>query len=435
VAVPADALVALADHLRDRRAALMQAWREAVRTDPALTTNSALPRRDLNDDIPRLLSAFEREIRRLGSNPDANGGVSGDVASAHGLHRWQQGYDLREVTRELGRLNECVVAELEAYAASNPDVAAEVMATTRQLWARTCTEGIAASATQYFRLQQVEAAGHVGKLERALQDIRELERSRAELWQEAAHDLRGGLGVVANASFGLSAGVSSVARDNLLRLLQRNVASLHALLNDVTDLARLQAGQDRRQLAQVDVAALLCALCEDLAPLAEQRGLYLHRPGPAPFVVEGDAVKIRRLAQNLVLNAIKYTRQGGVDVSWGESEDGDGKRWALSVTDTGPGFQVGPAAIMADALEAASTGASPPDAAPMPPEGSQHRRSAAEGVVPSTAGEGIGLSIVKRLCELLDATFELESGTGTGTAIRILLPRHYETDPQAAPAR
>ena len=415
-------LAALATWLGQRRDKILHAWRAAVRTDPQLTTGDSLPRAQLYDHIPALLHAFEHKL-----DPAAAGAVAleeqQESAAAHGLHRWQQGYDLREVTRELGLLNECVVIELERYAEERPRLAHEVMASARRIWAGLCSIGIAESTAQYFRLQQVEARGHMLDLEQALERLRELEQTRAELWQQAAHDLRGNLGVVANATAGLTQHrTGDAARDRLLRLLGRNVASLRHLLDDVTALARLQAGQQQRRVSTFDVAQLGHELAEDLQSFAEQRRLKLRCIGPAPFMVEGDAVKIRRIAQNLVINAIKYTRDGGIDLAWGDSAADDTRRWVLRVEDSGPGFHAGPGAPMAGALEEATGVARESDAAP----------DAIEGDLPVDArpvsqeqGEGIGLSIVKRLCELLDASVEMESVAGHGTRFRILLPRQY----------
>ena len=60
----------------------------------------------------------------------------------------------------------------------------------------------------------------------------------------------------------------------------RNVTSLHHLLDDVTSLARLQAGRESRQIEPLDVTTILQPLCEGIRPLAEQRGLYLRSEGP-----------------------------------------------------------------------------------------------------------------------------------------------------------
>ena len=74
--------------------------------------------------------------------------------------------------------------------------------------------------------------------------ISELERQRALLWREAAHDLRGNLSVVQNAAFELNkVDVPDVIRAKLQASLQKGVASLHALLSELTDLAPLSSHQ------------------------------------------------------------------------------------------------------------------------------------------------------------------------------------------------
>ena len=430
-------LEGVAAYLAGRRASILTAWRSAVDADPALTTASSLPRTQFYDHIPDVLDVFERKLRSASNSENAASKAEQEEdAAAHGLQRWQQGYHLREVTREWGHLHLCLVEELEAHSLAHPSLDADVMPVARRALAELCSEGVSASAAQYFHLQQIEAGGHVQDLKQALDELRELERRRAELWREAAHDLRGNLGVVANATTGLAlSGVPEPMRDNLLQLLQRSVSSLHSMLEDVMDLARLQAGHEQRVTKRFNAAALLGQLCENLIPLAQQRGLYLKTEGAAVLSVEGDDVKTRRIAQNLVLNALKYTQRGGVTVSWGDSRKNDPERWMLCVHDTGPGFHAGPGAQLAGALEEATEeGHKVEDGG-----ASKEYEVASENVVPPPAslpdsrpvhqevGEGIGLSIVKRLCELLDAAVEVESEPGRGTTFRVLLPRRYTT--------
>ncbi|HEX3871033.1 MAG TPA: RsbRD N-terminal domain-containing protein, partial [Pirellulales bacterium] len=123
--------VALADHLRDRREALMLEWRRAVKRDPDLNQGESLPRTELFDHIPALLTVFEEWLRRA---PASKEPVSVEPASAHGLQRWQQGYDLREVIRELGQLNRCVIVELDRFAASQETLSVQSMAEAREIW-------------------------------------------------------------------------------------------------------------------------------------------------------------------------------------------------------------------------------------------------------------------------------------------------------------
>src|ERR1700755_2460181 len=92
-------LADLANHMRDRRDALLGAWQGAIRRDPNLTGGDALPRAELLDHIPALLHAFEQSLRNVTSEALTEAAGS-TPAAAHGLQRWLQGYDLREVTRE-----------------------------------------------------------------------------------------------------------------------------------------------------------------------------------------------------------------------------------------------------------------------------------------------------------------------------------------------
>ncbi|HEV7822708.1 MAG TPA: sensor histidine kinase [Burkholderiales bacterium] len=432
-------LTALALHLAERQPAILQRWRDAVERDPQLTTASALPRKQLNDHIPHVLDAFGHELRARGKNDRAEARQeSQDDATAHGLHRWQQGYHLREVAREWAHLQLCLADELSSYTAGHPELMAGVMPTAYRALARVCGEGVSDSTDQYFEMQQVEAAGYVRDLEAALEQVRELERQRAELWREAAHDLRGKLGVVANATTGLTlADVAQPVRDNFLRLLKKNVSSLHTMLDDVMGLARLQAGHEQRDVKSIDASVLMRELCETLQPVAEARGLFLKLDGPPEFAVEADAVKLQRIVQNLLINALKYTEQGGVTVKWGDSRKNDAERWMLTVEDTGPGIHAGPGAPLAEALEEATEEARQVEITGDSARQREESKSAQAGsaqpdprAVHQQRGEGIGLAIVKRLSELLDATVELTSEPDQGTTFRIVLPRHYASAQQ-----
>jgi signal transduction histidine kinase len=425
-------LTALADHVVRHREAMVLAWERAIQRDPQLTDGDSLPRAELIDHIPAMLAAFERSLRAAATE----GAVGAQVpspeqpAAAHGLQRWKQGYDLREVAHELGKLNECVVLELSHYAKAHSNFSLDALTRAQQIWTAFCSTSIEESVSQYFAMQQQEAAGHVKDLESALEQIRELEQQRGEVWQQAAHDLRGNLSVVANVTVGLTRhGRKAASRDDFVRILMRNVTSLHHLLNDVTSLARLQAGRETRQIEPLDVTPLVQSLCEGVRPTAMQRGLYLKCEGPAGFATDGDAVKIRRIAQNLILNAIKYTQQGGITVAWGDSRPDDPKRWILDVKDTGPGFHADSGQPLAAALDkhesVSSKGTTSGEREAASILGNLSAGGADTHPLSSEPGEGIGLSIVKRLCEMLDATIEMQSVAEVGTSFRIFFPRHY----------
>lgn len=412
-------LHALAHHLDKQCPALLAAWRRKVRGDPALISGDVLPRFELDDHVPALLSAYSSRLRHA-TKPMPTEAES-DGAAAHGSHRWRQGYDLHEVTRELGRLNELVVAELDAYVLSQP-ISPHTAALAHKIWAESHTHYAEQSTTQYFLLQRTEAAGHVRDLEQALLAVHDLERQRAELWRQIAHDLRGNIGVVADAASGLGlANVPADSRTKLLHLLDRNVGILKHFLDDVTELARLHAGQEHPRTARFDAAAVLTELCDGLQGYAAERQLYLRTQGRATLLIDGDAGKLRRIAQNLILNALKYTLAGGVTVTWDDCGAADPARWELRIEDTGPGLERTP---LAPALDPTTE----------PPGIAQAANELARTVQPANpatpqaaipGGEGIGLSIVKRLAEMLNASIEMASEPGKGTQFRVILPRQY----------
>ena len=418
---------ALAAHFRAAVPALIARWHEAVVAEPQLTTRRALPRSQLEDHLPTWLEAFAAVLGAAPGEPFAEAAEARN-AEAHGLQRWQQGYDLQEVTREWGCLHRCLVAEIERFAAAHAEIATDVLAEARLKLAEQLSEAVSTSAQRYFQLERVEAAGSVHDLERALAEVRQLEKRRADLWQQAAHDLRGNLGVVSNVAQGLAfRNLPADRRDEFVALLSNNVAALRHLLDDVTVLARLQAGQEERRVAPFDAADVLRRLCDDVRPLADAKALALEVSGPAALLVDGDAVKVRRVAQNLLLNALKYTVRGRVVLGWGEAAPGDSRRWCLTVEDSGPGFHAGPGAPIVNSLNTAV------DAAPA---GTPDAQAAPDARVPATSddderpirqaqGEGLGLAIVKRLCDLLDAVVEIDTAAERGTTVRVLLPRRY----------
>ena len=125
----------LAARLTQRRSLVVTSWRERVEADAEITAASALPRNQFNDHIPALLDAL---VRRLHVSPrqedSAAEAARKQDSAAHGLLRWQQGYDLREVTREWGHLHLCLLDELECYEADHPGLVPGVMPSPGAPW-------------------------------------------------------------------------------------------------------------------------------------------------------------------------------------------------------------------------------------------------------------------------------------------------------------
>jgi hypothetical protein len=222
----------------------------------------------------------------------------------------------------------------------------------------------------------------------------------AALWRQAVHDLRGLLGVVSTVTVVLQRPSSDERRETLLAVLQRNVDGMGKLLNGVADLARLDATHEQPVMRPLDLSLVLDGLCSGLRELASCRGLRLESCGPRQLLAESDALMVTRMVQNLMLNAISYTQAGGVALTWGTCEDRSaGDVWYFEVAD----------------LPCVAAGMSEP--APIAARNSAAAR-------PAGAGEGIGLSIVKRLCGTLGGRMQVVC-KGAGRSTRIELPRRY----------
>lgn len=428
-------LDALSSWLVERREQLLQQWRDAVRCDAELASSEGLSARALDDHIPSIIDDFARRLRaaRAREASQAERRQQSDAAE-HGLHRWQQGYDIREAMREWGHLESVILRELDDYGSRHSRLEPEVMPIARAALVRLCMEGTCESASRYVRQQQAEAASRVRDLESSLRALQALEDERATLLRETAHDLRGSVGVLASTTALLAKPqVGGPARDHFHGVLQQRIHSMGALLTDLVELARLEAGQSPLRIETFDAAQRLRECCETLRPAAAARNLFLKWKGPRSLRVQGDLVKLQRIVQNLLLNALKATQRGGVIVRWSGSAGQAPQQWMLSIGDTGPGFTLQSAGPLRHALKRATDAAHRSEADPgeRDDDGRERQRDdvllagSGPGSAELPSGEGIGLSIVKRLCELLGATLELETAPGHGTTIRMIFPRRY----------
>ena len=394
-------------------------------------TGRALTLGQFLDHIPSILDAYELKLRSRPGGADAR---AADVDKQeegvkHGLHRWQQGYRLKELISECGHLQLCVFEELSNIVAMHPELDP---ATPREAYRQLLdliNDTISESAAQYERMQQAEAASRVVDLRKALATMDELEQRRAALIHQAVHDLNSDvLGVSMAATMVGRTHLAEADRMESVSFLQRATQGLTTMLGELMELARLEAGQERRKLAAFDAAVLVGELGEANQPFARERHLRLKTEGPLCLAVEGDADKVRRLAKNLLVNALKYTEDGGVTMSWGEEKE----NWWLMVKDTGPGLVPGASQSLKAGLQEATASAKESDEKSAAIQGETSQVLAAPGDTDSRTrpaqnqpGEGIGLSIVKRLCELLDASLEMASSADTGTTVRVVFPRRY----------
>ncbi len=436
----ASGLAALADHLATRRDAVFATWKARTDRDLDGSAFARLSGAEFLDHLPAVLDELDATLRRLSAadrpeivrDTSAETGSESEAAVEHGAHRWQQGFNLRQMTREWGHLHLAILRETDAYAAATPELPAAAMAAGREIIAAVMHQGVAESVAEFHRLQRLEAEARAGDLAGLLARYSQESRSRGEHLREASHDLKGGLSIVQSAAYVLGGQVDDAERAEMVSLITTATEDLAAMLSNLLDLARLEAGLEERQVEAFDAAELLRSLCETSRPLAAAAGLKLAAHGPDELRVRGDRVKTRRVAQNLLLNALKYTREGGVEVEW----QGDSGCWSFEVRDTGPGLPAGNAAALETELFEATRNARDTDAAP--PRGPAAEADLSDAAEPATAahsadaeavahhGEGVGLAIVRRLCELLDATMEAVARPERGSTFRVVLPRDYD---------
>ncbi|MCK6549970.1 ATP-binding protein [Myxococcota bacterium] len=181
--------------------------------------------------------------------------------------------------------------------------------------------------------------------------------------------------------------------------IQTSAQHLLALLNDILDLSKIEAGKLELEKAEVDVRALVESVAELFAPQAQAKGIELVAwiSAQVPTTVVGDVGRLRQVLGNLVGNAVKFTSRGEVLVRAELVQRGsDSVRLAFSVADTGIG--IAPEAV--DQLFLPFNQA----------DGSTTRKY---------GGTGLGLAISRQLVEVMGGEIHCESTPGVGTTFRI----------------
>ena len=188
-------------------------------------------------------------------------------------------------------------------------------------------------------LQAVAAHGAVAiENAKAYRLLADLDRDKSQFLRITTHELRSPVRVTESLLMTLADGyVGTLTPDQteLLQRAQRRLASLHALIDDLLDLAAGKADMGHVQPRRVDLRAVVAEVVERFRPVAEGKGLTLTlERADEPLDVFCDPADVERIVVNLVSNAVKYTERGGVRVTL---DDGRRPR-ALEVADTGIGI-------------------------------------------------------------------------------------------------
>lgn len=248
-------------------------------------------------------------------------------------------------------------------------------------------------------LQAVAAHGAVAiENAKAYKLLADLDRDKSRFLRMTTHELRSPVRVTESLLLTLSggyAGTLDAEQSEVLARAQRRLASLHALIDDLLDLAAGKANMEAVQRRLVDLRAVAADVAERFQAVAAGKAITLSLDlDEQPVLVWCDPGDAERIAANLVSNAVKYTKLGGVRVSVAR----DGMLARFEVADTGIG-------IPQDAL----------------PHLFKEFYRAANAKAAEETGTGLGLSIVKLLVERYDGRVSVTSDEGRGTTIAIQL--------------
>jgi signal transduction histidine kinase/DNA-binding response OmpR family regulator len=250
-------------------------------------------------------------------------------------------------------------------------------------------------------ISELRAASGEAALQRERAEQASVSKSR--FLANMSHEIRTPMnGVLGMAELARQA-ETPVEREEYLRSLQQSARSLLAILNDILDLSKIEAGKLELTQAPFRLRDCLAEAIEPLAVSAGQKDLELIvRVAPGvPETVIGDSVRLRQVLINMIGNAVKFTEEGEIAVEISAREAAPGKTvLRFRVRDTGPGIPPDEQELIFGAFEQA---------------GSTAR---------SFGGAGLGLAISARFVEMMGGHIEVESpaarsrGGGPGTEFR-----------------
>ena len=237
--------------------------------------------------------------------------------------------------------------------------------------------------------------------------LQSLDHAKTRFFANVSHEFRTPLTLTIGPLEDLRADAAGNPRaERRLDIALRNARRLLRLVNQILDVAKLEAGAMRLTPRPLDLTPFTRGVVAAFAPVAERKGIRLttHTPDSLDGAFDADAVE--KILTNLVSNAIKFTPAGGsVDVVL--SRDGDSAR--LLVKDSGPG-------IPTDQL----------------PHVFERFYQVDESTTRAHLGTGIGLSLVKELVELHGGTITVESGSA-GTTFTATIPSHDLAETKTIP--
>lgn len=259
----------------------------------------------------------------------------------------------------------------------------------------------------------------VDELARANMHLYEMNRLKSDFLATMSHELRTPL----NSIIGFSDVLGSIqSLDDKQRRYVQNIRSsgrmLLEMINDILDLAKIEAGKMEVRPATFAVESIVSAQCDMARPLAEKKNIDLEYEVAAGLeAVEQDPAKVQQILANLLSNAVKFTPEGGRVEVGARLEPVEGQASGaivIEVSDTGVGI-------------------APEEQQTIFEKFRQSRvfQTGDDAMTREFSGTGLGLSIVRELCRLLGGDIAVESQLGRGSRFTVRLPAKFGADSTA----
>ncbi|BAP80803.1 sensor histidine kinase/response regulator [Pseudomonas sp. MT-1] len=240
-------------------------------------------------------------------------------------------------------------------------------------------------------------------------------RYKSEFLANMSHELRTPLNSILILSDQLRQNAASNLTEKQVRhadIIHRAGHDLLQLINDVLDLAKIEAGHMQIKSEPLDLGELLAELVANLEPMAAQNGLTLKAriDEGVPASLVSDRARLQQILRNLITNALKFTEHGSVDihVSSQQAESAvDTEMLQICVTDTGIGIAEDQHERIFQAFQQI--------------DGSISRQY---------GGTGLGLAIARQLAEVLGGGIRLKSAPGQGSSFTVELPLKVAATPE-----